>query len=50
LAEFDFRYSNGIRHGIDDTIRAEKAIVAMRGKRLTYRRPNEANDDTPTSS
>ncbi|MEQ1955198.1 IS1595 family transposase [Mesorhizobium sp. CN2-181] len=42
LAEFDFRYNNRIGLGIDDTARAEKAIKGMVGKRLTYRRTNEA--------
>jgi len=37
LAEFDFRYSNRIRLGIDDEKRADNAIKGTRGKRLTYR-------------
>jgi hypothetical protein len=41
LAEFDFRYSNRIALGVDDQNRADKAIVGMVGKRLTYRQsPN----------
>ena len=36
LAEFDFRYSNGERLGIDDTARAERALLGVKGKRLTY--------------
>jgi transposase-like protein len=39
LVEFDFRYNN--RH-ITDAERAVKALEGIRGKRLTYRRPNEA--------
>lgn len=39
LAEFDFRYSNRVRFGIDDTERAERAACGARGKRLTYRPP-----------
>jgi transposase-like protein len=39
LTEFDFRYSNRIRRGIDDAMRAEKALKGIRGKRLTYRNP-----------
>jgi hypothetical protein len=37
LAEFDFRYSNRIRLGIDDTARTAKALQGIVGKRLTYR-------------
>jgi transposase-like protein len=37
LSEFDFRYSNRIRLGIDDVQRAERALVGAKGKRLTYR-------------
>src|SRR5205085_6939153 len=36
LAEFDFRMSNRIRLGVNDTMRAEKAIKGARAKRLTY--------------
>jgi transposase-like protein len=38
LAEFDFRYSNRIKLGIDDTERAARALKGISGKRLTYRR------------
>lgn len=38
LAEFDFRYSNRIACGLDDTQRAAKALSMIGGKRLTYRR------------
>jgi transposase-like protein len=37
LAEFDFRYSNRIRLGIDDAERADRALKGIVGKRLTYR-------------
>jgi hypothetical protein len=37
LAEFDFRYNNRTGLGVNDKERAEKAIKAMVGKRLTYR-------------
>ena len=40
LSEFDFRYSNRVRLGIDDQARAEKALQGITGKRLTYRRPH----------
>jgi hypothetical protein len=38
LAEFDFRYSNRIKLGVDDTERTRLAIKGAGGKRLTYRR------------
>jgi transposase-like protein len=37
LAEFDFRYNNRIKLGVDDTARADRALVGIKGKRLTYR-------------
>ena len=37
LAEYDFRYSNRIRLGVDDVQRTEIAIKGIVGKRLTYR-------------
>ncbi len=40
LAEFDFRYSNRVALGIDDTDRAMRALQGVVGKRLTYRRPD----------
>ncbi len=40
LAEFDFRYSHRAKLGIDDEMRAEKLAADIKGKRLTYRRPN----------
>ena len=42
LAEFDFRYSNRIALGINDTMRADEALRGIGGKRLTYRRTSEA--------
>ena len=36
LAEFDFRYKNRIKLGIDDKTRADRALVGAKGKRLTY--------------
>ena len=41
LAEFDFRYNNRIRLGVDDEMRAETALKGIQGKRLTYRRIDE---------
>jgi hypothetical protein len=40
LAEFDFRYSNRIAVGVDDTERAGRIVKGAEGKRLTYRRPD----------
>ena len=37
LSEFDFRYSNRVRLGADDTERASRALKGAVGKRLTYR-------------
>jgi hypothetical protein len=37
LSEFDFRYSNRVRLGIDDVERTERAVKGIVGKRLTYR-------------
>jgi transposase-like protein len=42
LAEFDFRYNTRVSVGFDDTMRAEKAMQGIRGKRLMYRRPCKA--------
>ena len=42
LAEFDFRYSNRAALEIDDQDRAKKALKGIQGKRLTYRRIDEA--------
>lgn len=36
LAEFDFRYSYRIKTGYDDAARAERALMGVKGKRLTY--------------
>lgn len=44
LAEFDFRANNRAKFGIDDAMRAEKAIAGITGKRLTYRRTNKASN------
>jgi transposase-like protein len=37
LAEFDFRYSNRVRLGVDDVERTARAVKGIVGKRLTYR-------------
>lgn len=38
LAEFDFRYNNRIKLGVDDQERTTIALQGIAGKRLTYRR------------
>src|SRR5579863_6372744 len=40
LAEFDFRYSNRIKLGVDDVARADRALKGVVGKRLTYQTIN----------
>jgi transposase-like protein len=40
LAEFDFRYSNRVRLGVDDIARADRTLKGIVGKRLTYRPPH----------
>jgi hypothetical protein len=42
LAEFDFRYSERSSLGVDDGERATKALQGIVGKRLTYRRIDQA--------
>lgn len=37
--EFDFRFSNRSSLGVDDLQRAERLLLAVKGKRLTYRPP-----------
>lgn len=37
LAEFDFRYNNRAKLGVDDATRAESALKGIKGRRLTYR-------------
>jgi hypothetical protein len=42
LSEFDFRYNNRIRFGVDDEARASRALKGAKGKRLTYQTTREA--------
>jgi hypothetical protein len=39
VAEFDFRYNNRSRLGVEDGERAVRAMEGIVGKRLTYRQP-----------
>ena len=36
--EFDFRWNNHTKLGVNDTQRTDVALKAIEGKRLTYRR------------
>ncbi len=42
LVEFDHRYNTRTRLGYTDTMRANKALAGIKGRRLYYRRPDEA--------
>jgi transposase-like protein len=42
LNEFDFRYSNRVKLGVDDTERTRRAVKGAEGKRLTYKQPRSA--------
>jgi transposase-like protein len=44
LAEFDFRYNQRARLGVDDAQRMAKAAKGIAGKRLTYRRASRAEE------
>ena len=39
LKEFDFRYNNRSKLGVEDAERAAKAVLGAEGKRLTYNQP-----------
>jgi transposase-like protein len=49
LAEFDFRYSNRIRLGVDDAERTARAVKGAIGKRLTYRTTRSQETHPPTA-
>jgi hypothetical protein len=40
LAEFDFRYSNRAKLGVEDAERVSRMVKGISGKRLTYRTSN----------
>jgi hypothetical protein len=44
LAEFDFRYNRRSALGFNDNDRAAAALKGIAGKRLTYRRPDQATN------
>jgi ISXO2-like transposase domain len=39
LKEFDFRYNNRSKLGVEDAEHAAKAVLGAEGKRLTYQQP-----------
>ncbi len=45
LAEFDFRYNNRVAKGVHDEQRAEKALLGVKGKRLTYKGADQKEAD-----
>jgi len=45
LSEFDFRYNSRSALGVEDLERSERALFGAKGKRLTYRRPDEAGTE-----
>jgi transposase-like protein len=42
LAEFDFRYNNRSKLGVEDDERAAKVLKGVEGKRLTYDQPRQS--------
>jgi hypothetical protein len=47
LAEFDFRYSNRAKLGVDDKTRADLALVGAKGKRLIYQGTRGTRTEAP---
>jgi transposase-like protein len=47
LAEFDFRFNHRIKMGFDDEARADRALVGVTGKRLTYATPSSGRTLAP---
>lgn len=45
LAEFDFRYNNRVKLGVDDEQRAIKMLKGAQGRRLTYRTADRSRTD-----
>jgi hypothetical protein len=50
LAEFDFRMSYRAKLGYPDDMRAVKTLEGIKGKRLTYRRTDNASDSEADSA
>ncbi|HEX3414987.1 MAG TPA: IS1595 family transposase [Stellaceae bacterium] len=49
LAEFDFRYSNRIRLGVNDAERTARAVKGAVSKRLTYRTTRSQETEPPSA-
>jgi transposase-like protein len=49
LAEFDFRYSNRVKLGVDDVARTARAVAGAKGKRLTYRTTRGGRSSTAST-
>ncbi|HZK89004.1 MAG TPA: IS1595 family transposase [Stellaceae bacterium] len=47
LAEFDFRFNNRAKLGINDGERADRALIGAKGKRLTYATPDIRQSGEP---
>ena len=47
LAEFDYRYNERVSLGVNDSERMRKSVQGIVGKSLTYRRPNQPQDELP---
>ena len=50
LAEFDFRMSHRAKLGYSDDMRTDKALAGIKGKRLTYRRTDKAENGQATGA
>ncbi|MBI3505363.1 MAG: IS1595 family transposase [Proteobacteria bacterium] len=48
LAEFDFRYNERAKLGVDDHMRADRALQGVIGKRLTYATPRSGKSRQPS--
>ncbi len=48
-AEFDFRYSNRVKLGVDDVTRFTRIVEGVKGKRLTYR-PTDRRIEAETTA
>jgi len=44
VAEFDFRHSNRTKLEVDDSERANRALIGAKGKRLTYETTTERKE------
>jgi hypothetical protein len=42
LAEFEFRYNARVALGVNDVMRTHRAALGIKGKRLTYKKADNA--------